>query len=955
MNKPVENLSLSAGDPLPDRPEDQQLVFSPEGLSAYKISIDTNSLLEDTAEHAIVDKLMPVAVAADKKLLVARRTKAAFELREKEAGASERFRVSRAMRILESLHVHGCLLTVDDPRPLQGPLDDTAVLFAELFVKQQIKFPLCLITQSAELALQLLRNSRSAAFELSAPNVVVVYIENGRLTNWVPALRRRGEFVMHKTLGKGRKPLQLDALVSSHRIVVDTCALLEKDRRDGGALGIRFFDEMLGPLLGRCGNPMVVPRKVMLELEKHKRNPNGRNPDLARVSADAIELIDRFVKEGKAILAKDGAESPHRDRFADPELLQVGIRFQSNYKLCFITQDLALAQTLLANRAEAETGYQVTFIAQKSGELVPWESKLAHQGKSATRPETRADDRGRDSGVAGTSRPAVSAPSVSPESPAAPRRHVAAAVPDGGFAPSVRLRSLDHAPLKVNDLPQTGSSVRVDGHGRLSLGRRISEGGEGCIYETSQAQWVCKIYHASCLTRARQEKLELMVSRVVSAEGVCWPHALVRNESDEFVGYVMPRAEGSTLRQAVFGKNLLARKFPRWDREQLTQCAITVLRAVERIHALGVLIGDVNPMNFLVRDEHTVFVVDCDSFQVEGFPCPVGCETYTPPRLQGKDYSRLLRDRDDELFATTVLLFHILFPGKAPYAANGGGDIEENIVKRRFPYGRERSAGAPAGPWMFIWTHLHPALKEDFTAVFARDERIPLGVTIKHLELSLQAIRQGTAGRELFPSKPLVRGDTIEVICPSCAPGANRHEISPDLAERLKAQSRPFVCKPCQDRERLIRVSEKQIMECRAKVSPNCEGRVAVPRNHAERIEKSGQPYWCKTCSAAMKANKGLRYQQYDRTSHRTSANRSSCFVATAAYGSVDAPQVVFLRGWRDVVLRETVAGRLFIDVYYRVGPWLAWPVRRCPPLRRAVCRALDLIVVALARRHNRH
>lgn len=53
-----------------------------------------------------------------------------------------------------------------------------------------------------------------------------------------------------------------------------------------------------------------------------------------------------------------------------------------------------------------------------------------------------------------------------------------------------------------------------------------------------------------------------------------------------------------------------------------------------------------------------------------------------------------------------------------------------------------------------------------------------------------------------------------------------------------------------------------------------------------------------------------------------------SCFVASAVYGSPDAPQVAVLRDWRDSYLRSFLTGRLGIRAYYVIGPGLAYLVR---------------------------
>lgn len=57
--------------------------------------------------------------------------------------------------------------------------------------------------------------------------------------------------------------------------------------------------------------------------------------------------------------------------------------------------------------------------------------------------------------------------------------------------------------------------------------------------------------------------------------------------------------------------------------------------------------------------------------------------------------------------------------------------------------------------------------------------------------------------------------------------------------------------------------------------------------------------------------------------SNNNSPQKSGCYIATCVYGSYDCPEVWTLRRYRDQVLTETWAGRLFIKTYYAVSPKL--------------------------------
>ena len=258
----------------------------------------------------------------------------------------------------------------------------------------------------------------------------------------------------------------------------------------------------------------------------------------------------------------------------------------------------------------------------------------------------------------------------------------------------------DQTQIPVSHVPASGEAVF--GSTALCLGEKLATGGEGSIYDLSDGT-VAKIYHRGKLTVGRREKLERMTAEPVCCEGVCWPKELLRDAEGNFVGYRMERARGTELQRALFTRPALEAHFPNWKKADMVQLCITILEKICALHGRGIILGDINPLNILVVSPTEVWFVDCDSYQIGGYPCPVGTVRFTAPEIQKRNFADFLRTEGNEAFAVATLLFMLMLPGKSPYAQEGGGDLSEAILAMDFPYpcGDNHSDKTPEGGMAF--------------------------------------------------------------------------------------------------------------------------------------------------------------------------------------------------------------------------------------------------------------
>jgi hypothetical protein len=75
------------------------------------------------------------------------------------------------------------------------------------------------------------------------------------------------------------------------------------------------------------------------------------------------------------------------------------------------------------------------------------------------------------------------------------------------------------------------------------------------------------------------------------------------------------------------------------------------------------------------------------------------------------------------------------------------------------------------------------------------------------------------------------------------------------------------------------------------------------------------------------------------------SSSKGRCFIATAAFNSYEASEVIILSQWRDQVLLKSKSGKFFVQIYYKTSPPIARALDLMPVLKAPVRAALRTFI----------
>ena len=280
-----------------------------------------------------------------------------------------------------------------------------------------------------------------------------------------------------------------------------------------------------------------------------------------------------------------------------------------------------------------------------------------------------------------------------------------------------------------------------------------------------------KIFAPKFRTKRLEAKIRAMIRARLYHEHICYPVNILTDKDGAFAGYTMRRPKGEKLSAIIAGlkKHEAGHFFSGWDRRSFANVIIAVLECMKSLHDNNVLMCDVCPENITVDSPREVYFINTDRYQflqdctlenladsdflgasgwkVSGYPCTFARQKYTSPELDEAlahfSPSIVMRTKDDELFALSVLLFEIVMMGKWPYDIRGKvkPSVEEAKNRKAFFYpdffltnrmiSENRTAkcrnipkyglaNLPEG-YVQMWDHLRPNVKKAFREAFAKN------------------------------------------------------------------------------------------------------------------------------------------------------------------------------------------------------------------------------------------
>jgi len=200
----------------------------------------------------------------------------------------------------------------------------------------------------------------------------------------------------------------------------------------------------------------------------------------------------------------------------------------------------------------------------------------------------------------------------------------------------------------------------VHGKGELRLGRSDfkAQGGEGAVYVKGSTAYKIYANPTRAIPLSKIDELS-----VLDQPNIIRPLDLILDGKNTPVGYSMRSVEKAHALCQLFPKAFRQRN--NLTPELMLRLVLRLQAGVSHVHDKGILIVDLNELNFLVSaDFSEVFFVDVDSYQTPSFPATVLMESV-------RDRHTMTFNHGSDWFSFAVVSFQMftgIHPFKGTYA-----------------------------------------------------------------------------------------------------------------------------------------------------------------------------------------------------------------------------------------------------------------------------------------------
>jgi len=212
----------------------------------------------------------------------------------------------------------------------------------------------------------------------------------------------------------------------------------------------------------------------------------------------------------------------------------------------------------------------------------------------------------------------------------------------------------------------------------IRLGDKVlGSGAEGLVHDLADTKDLCAKIYLDPAPDLHQRLIALMRTEPASWLGdhpehkyVAWPREPLMDDTGRTRGFLMPLVEGEPLTR-LFDPEVRAGAIEEPSWRVLISVGARAARLLGKLHAAGVVMGDVSAANILVSPGGHVTLIDCDTVQFTDpvtqvlYRCEKLTPEYAPPASNGSATQVLSPSHD--AFSLAVLICQLLMEGEHPF------------------------------------------------------------------------------------------------------------------------------------------------------------------------------------------------------------------------------------------------------------------------------------------------